>query len=226
MRELSRLALQAFAAEPDVQPKQKKKKKKRKAKGNGGGNPMGLAQAVQTGTKGKVKKRVESGEVRVSRSEYLVELTTAAATGLVRSEILLRPASFPWLSNISKAFEMYKWEKLVFEYRPSVGAATDGNFAMAADWGSKSLADAFTRAQLFSLTPSVDTPVWSPVKSFSLPKNRLQTRTWYFVGDNEEELLEQAPGWLAYIAKTNGAKTVGEIWVHYTVCLAGTRPVA
>lgn len=212
-----------------------KKKKKKKKSAATGGNPAGLtlpiaSTSVSKSAKKKAKRKaLNSGEVSISRTEYLAELTTGA-DGVVKGQYRLEPKTFSWLANVSKAFELYKWQSLSFEYRPAVGANTDGMFAMAVDWGKATLGDNFTRGDLFSLTPSVDTPVWQPTKprNFALPRNKLQTREWYEVSvdpNDNANTLDRQPGSLAVHAKSSANKVIGEIWVTYSVTLSGTRKV-
>lgn len=160
------------------------------------------------------------------RSERLVDV------GKDAKSLLFHPANFPWLKNLSKAFDMYQWLRVVIEYKPVVGAMTDGATAVGFDWSTQDVKFADKDGKLHSVgvtpsrdaalacTPCFDTPVWQ-VKSLVLPADKLQQRLWYSLSMSEN--LAAVPGALVF-ASTKDAAT-GEIWVHYKVRLSGTKTV-
>lgn len=182
------------------------------------------------------------GEVVISRSEFLVTIKTGA-DGTLGGSLVLSPVNFPWLSNVSKCFERIRWRSCRLEYRPAVGANTDGTIAGGIDWGAKSAkaslliiggklalqeTAAVARDQVLATTPCFDGPVWQRVPNFQVPAARLQSRAWYEIppdASSDIPVYDQSPGTLLYHAQSSANKTVGEFWVHYTVVLSGTRKV-
>lgn len=175
------------------------------------------------------------GEVTVSRVELLQTVTTGS-DGAASGSVVLAPFNMPWLVNLAKAFERIRWIACALEYRPTVGANTDGSIAVGVDWGAKSLtvADgrlttlgAIDKSGVLACTPSVDTPVWARVPRIVVPAARLQSRAWYELVENVTTvaLYDAAPGSLVFYANGAANKTVGELWVSYTVVLSGTRKV-
>nr|UUW06590.1 VP3 [Cat Tien Macrotermes solemo-like virus] len=166
---------------------------------------------------------VAQGDVVVSRSELLDTVSTDPTS------LLLHPDNLPWLKNLAKAFELYRWISVVLEYRPLVGTYSNGAIAMGADWGTQSAkldkgklvsskVAAISREAILAMTPSVDTPQWKPVARLPLPTTRLQGKRWY------DCATADGPGYVANISTTN--KDCGEVWLHYKVHLTGTRVVA
>lgn len=162
------------------------------------------------------------GEVVLSRSERLTNTSTDV------KDYWLHPANFPWLKNLAQAFELYRWVRCNIEYRPLVGATKDGSAAVGVDWSAQSMtleqgrylrAGKSTRDDVLACTPNFDTPVWQRVPRLVLPADKLRQRLWY---DLKNTSYDTAPGSVAVVSSSNDS---GEIWVHYTVVMAGTRSV-
>lgn len=176
---------------------------------------------------------VSQGEVTVARSELLKDVVTAS-DGKVGASVVLAPLNLPWLSNIAKAFERVRWHSARIEYRPAVGANTDGTVAVGFDWGSTDvksvegnwqLVAAIDKPAVLSCTPNIDMPVWQRA-TLSIPNARLQSRAWYDLPkESISTIFDEAPGTVVYAAQSGAGKTVGELWLHYRVQLSGTRKV-
>lgn len=171
-----------------------------------------------------------AGDVVVSRSELLTTVGTTVATAI------LHPSNFPWLGNLAKVFERYRFVSLQLEYRPLVGANTAGSVAMGVDWTTSSMSlvssptgqmhlkgyKAADRTDILALTPSADTPVWQRIPRISVPTGLLQSRLWYDTSTPTTTSIipDYAPG---YVASTSTVDKAGEVWVHYRIHLSGTR---
>lgn len=245
--------LQRLKAAGGAVPKKGSKSKKKKVTSTSTPGTTGTAVTLAvTAGKGKKKKKsksaptMERGEINISMFEMLSSVKTGA-DGTVTGSVLVDPSNLPWLSNISKAFERVRWHSVSLEWRPSVGANTDGSFAMGFDWGDKSAdrlkarkvggrevicvheLDAIDRMEVLSCTPCVDTPVWQRVPNFVIPGSRLQSRTWYEIPDDPKSttvgLYDRAPGSLVYQCSGAANKSMGEVWIRYGAKLFGTRKV-
>lgn len=223
----------------------KGRKKSRGGKSQATPGTSGAAVVTNLGAGGSKRKRkarrgggnqLSQGEVVVSRSELLDTLTTGTDGKASASKVLV-PVNLPWLSNVAKAFERCRWQSVRIEYRPAVGANTDGTVAVGFDWGSSNeakegdggawtLVRAIDRVGVLACTPNVDGPVWSKA-SLTIPSQRLQSRAWYEVpaAAPTSDVYDFAPGSLVYYVQGAASKTLGEIWVHYRVQLSGTRKV-
>lgn len=168
------------------------------------------------------------GEVVLARSERVQDVTN---TGV---GVVFHPSSFPWLKNLAKAFDLYRWLSVTLEYRPLVGSTTAGAVALGFDWSAKTVptveregrlevAAAPTRDGILACSPCYDGPVWQRATRMSLPAARLQQVRWF---DLTSTGTDSAPGYFSVIATGTADKAVvGEVWAHYKVVLAGTRKV-
>lgn len=228
--------------------KNRRRRQKRKAKKNGLNQTPGTAGGaivipMNVGKK-KNKKRgsgsgVAAGEVTIARSEYLTEVKTSDQ-GKASGDFILDVMNFPWLSNIAKAFERIRWNSAVIEYRPAVGTTSDGLFCLGFDWGDKSAAalerqengflgfyKTVERSAVLACTPANDTQVWNKTR-MNIPAGRLQSRQWYEIPASTTTsvaVYDRAPGSVVYSASSGNSKVVGELWIHYSVRLSGTRKV-
>lgn len=173
------------------------------------------------------------GEVRLARTELLYTV----ASSPIGSAIFLAPDNLPWLKNLAKAFERYKFHKLVIEYRPLVGTTQGGSIALGIDWASASttadmdvdsdlyvlVGAAPTKAKVMACTPSIDMPSWQSGK-LVVPASRLMSRAWYELGTipTDTSVYDFGPGFLAQISSLASS---GEIWLHYDITMTGTKPV-
>lgn len=184
---------------------------------------MGVAQ-VNTLNRG-----LANGDIVIARSELLKTTTKAG------SAVILHPSSFPWLKTLVKVFERYRFVSLALEYRPLVGTQTPGSFTMGVDWMTNTVKTALTKhgdltlalgtidkPAILALTPSVDSPVWQPVKRLVIPPSILNTRLWYVTDapDASSNVEDYTP---AYIVQQSSDDNQGEVWIHYKVHLSGTR---
>lgn len=114
------------------------------------------------------------------------------------------------------------------EYRPLVGTQTAGAVAIGMDWSATEVTvegdrlvrvgAAPTRDKALACTPCVDTAVWQRVPSMILPGDKLRQKAWYSL---TKAAAIDAAGYVDVVPTTTD--TVGEVWLHYTVELAGTR---
>jgi len=145
--------------------------------------------------------------------------------------VALHPSNLPWLKNLSKAFDMYRWLAVRLEYRPLVGTTKDGAVAVGLDWATSDVAyvqqgelfaltTAPTRDQALACTPCFDTPIWT-VKEITAQQDKLRQKNWYSLS---KVTAESTTATVLY-AKSGDVAKPGEIWLHYRVILGGTRAV-
>lgn len=167
------------------------------------------------------------GEVTLSRSERFQDVTKA-------TNWTLHPHNLPWLANLVKAFDMVRWDRAIIEYRPLVGTTSDGAVAVGFDWAQKEvvtvdgrLAAAVgkdpTRDNALACTPCFDIPFWG-TRQMHLEPSRLRQRNWWPAVSDVKDLAY--PGSVLVVPSTAYTTAKGEIWLHYTVTLSGTRTVA
>nr|UXD80076.1 putative capsid protein [Lasius neglectus virus 3] len=181
------------------------------------------AQAVASGSGAGKKRRNRrkradidfSGTVRVSREELLVELVSNSAVS-----IELIPSEFSTLKGIANSFERAKWHSLAVFYKPGVGTTKDGLVTYGVDWDGRK--PAVTRKDIAAYTPSSTHAIWADTSNrpLHLPQKMLQSRDWYVYASDADK-VDKGPGTLA--VKTDYASGGGELWVRYSVTLAGMR---
>lgn len=221
------------------QPKAAAKKKSGKNKKKKAGPTMPVP-----GTSAGPSRASGKGEFTFSRKEYLGQIETTKPSGKSSASygksVFLTPQAMPWLKNLSKCFERYRWNSLTVQYIPDVGATKDGSIAMGIDWDQSNVSSQsfglkdevwgsgdYDRLGVVSLTPSQVTPLWKPA-SIALPKGLLQSRKWYTApskDDVPESPSDFGTGFLAVFASSSDAMVVGDVWVSYSVTFAGTRKV-
>lgn len=166
---------------------------------------------------------VGAGDIRLTRSEMVREVTVAANATSASGQFALGPPSFAFLKNLYGSFERYRWHSLSVYYKPAVGTTTNGLVSYGIDYTASKTDQ--TRVQISTFTPNASHAVWadSTNKQLVVPKNMLMSREWYVDGG---DTVDKVTGNICYAATTTApsAKTVlGELWVKYDVELAGTR---
>lgn len=222
-------ALTSLLARMKTNGGKKKKRGARPAK-SAAGQPTPGTSGVVTTVRGGARRRrrpaagVSDGSVTLTRKELCVTVTTASSPPSLAELIPLVPSGtvLPWLYNITKVFERLVWRSVRVEYVPMVGTTEGGSVIYGVDWAyAVDTATKATRANVSTLTPVCDGPIWQR-SAISLPASELQTRRFYSLVSTDK--FDNSPGQLCVNATSKTAATVGEIWVTYTVSLSGTRP--
>jgi len=76
------------------------------------------------------------GNCTVTHYEYMFDVDGGAGAGFVQ-DVMINPqngSAFTWLSSLATRFEMYKFQKLVFHYKPSTGTNTNGYVVIGFDF--------------------------------------------------------------------------------------------
>lgn len=172
--------------------------------------------------------------MRVSRDELLATLNPSNS-GSVSASIPINPLMksagttatnfLPWLAGLASSWERIIWHTLEVSWRPSVGTTTNGIIAYGVDWDPKKADAAPTRAQVTSLTPVKDHPIWQATDSMPLraARNMLQSRKHYIL--RGAELLDSCPGSIlvSVINAPKDLSSLGELWCRYDVTLLGPK---
>lgn len=215
-----------MCAVSNAAPKKKRKRNRRKAAPAVPG-AMALAPVAGASTQRRPRRRrarpgrqlgtLEAGMATITRSELLVEDTSSAGG------VLLNPLKFSWLKSLAAVFETFRFERVSIEYRPLVGTTNDGAAAFGVDWATTSYSvyqrrwgAAPKRAQILACSPNWDGPVWERSGLIHLAPTLLHQRMHYSIDGTD--VLDTAPGTVVYMSAKKG-----EIWIHYTVRLSGTR---
>lgn len=172
---------------------------------------------------------ISAGEIRIRRRELLVSAKSGADPGkeaIFSSQ--LYPSSFPWLKNVAKCFERFKWNRLEFTWRPAVGTTTNGLVTYGILWDPAAKAPD-SRDKVSALTPVMDHPFWQSTENspLTIAGPRLRARNWYNMSSTD--VSDSSPGLFA-LAFAFGSSVIntlmGEIWVEYDIVLDGTVSAA
>lgn len=162
-----------------------------------------------------------SGSIRIRRKEFLGQVK-GNTTGTASSYYSLSPTSFPWLKNLAKSFDRYKWHSCVIYWKPAVATTQAGIFIMGLDWDSQTTAT-LDMEWVAALTPVSEVPVWQMCQLVA-PPSKLMTRKEYFItGDTKADQVDLTPGYLAWSVSSKLDDVVGHLWVEYDMTLFGTN---
>nr|QKN22640.1 coat protein [Erysiphe necator associated sobemo-like virus 1] len=166
------------------------------------------------------------GEVTLARRELAATVKLNVSEQSANGAIHIVPDSFTFLKGIGKSFDRFRWSKIHFFYKPAVGTTYGGLVSIGIDWDSQ--AGVQDRQQISALTPNRAFSAWSDTEKspLVLPTNRLQSREWYLPHRENADDIDKGPGilkWAVDGEKTTTGKTIGEIWVDYSVSMSGTN---
>jgi len=181
--------------------------------------------AVGTKIKGAMKPNVSFSDVgcTVTHTEYCFDITatTGAGTGKVERINPQRASVFTWLSALATRFEMYRFRRLKFHYKPSVGTSNDGYVLLGFDFdaydvGVDGSPTPASKPEMLAWKYSSKCAVWQSTTLDVTPDSRLATMRYCdfnYRGDARLDIL----GNLEIRAASDVEKFVGEIFVEYTV---------
>lgn len=177
--------------------------------------------------------RSEGDGVRLCHREYLADVIGGNLFSTV--SLSINPGvsdTFPWLSTVAQAFEEYRFEGLVFEYRSSSGsvasaAPTLGNVILATQYNA--LDEPFVTKQQMdsyeystSLVPSVCGLHGVECATSLTPVGTLYVRSGGVPAGADPRLYDLG----TFTVATQGQQStyqVGELWVSYDVVLRKPR---
>jgi len=186
-------------------------------------NQEPISYAFKTQQKGP-KFGFKDGCATVSHTEYLLDIY-ANSSDYNCGKIPINPGlsgPFPWLSRIAANWEAFKFEKLVFSYKPAAPTTTKGTILMVSDPNPLNPIPE-SKTDFLQMKGAVTTNVfkllnYAPIqKDFNLEAN-------YYVrtqepGNNEDlRLYDPCNFFIAYWGCESGS-TLGELHVSYVVKL-------
>lgn len=169
--------------------------------------------------RGRTNRRVSrsagtqaAGSVVFSRNEYLGSFKSV--------NIPLQPGKTKasQLDNISKIFELYRWQRLTFSLRPTVGAQADGVYFAGVSYEADHIPASAT--DIAACSPAVSNPV-SRESSITVPVGQLMGRPWLSTTAKSGEGADGVAGYFCLSSDKNIA-----LWMQYTVVLSGPTSVS
>lgn len=175
---------------------------------------------------GTQKNKVKSPNVefssegcRIKHMEYMLDLTSSSS-GPTSQSFTINPQRaqvFTWLSAIATRFEMFKFNKLKFTYRPSCSTVTPGWVAIGFDFDFYD--EAPTKATLLAWRYSTKTTPWAQTTLDVSSDSRIATYRYNnydsLKGDARLDFLGNL--WILIDTGAALAETIGEIFVEYDI---------
>lgn len=166
------------------------------------------------------------GRIRVTNTEFVADLIPTVAGYTVGANLPVNPGmdlAFPWLCHMAYNYESYRFLKLRYEFRSSVGSQSGGRVMMFVDYDAADAAPA-NKQMFLSNHEAISAPIWgscdlncdradllkSPQKfhRYGVLAANLDVKTY-----DTANLFVATSGIDAALVGT----TVGEIYVSYVV---------
>lgn len=172
-------------------------------------------------------------QITIQHREYICDVTQPASETFTCTFRPVNPAffpAFPWLSAIAARFEMYRWNKLNYEYVPVVGTSIAGSVALIPDYDAADDNSHRTKAELFTFADTARCSVWDTMVQRCRPEHLCRVQRLY---TRDAELVTTA-GSTGMDLKTYDALQIGvalstvsvgtntqygELWAEYSVTL-------
>lgn len=198
----------------------KSKARKPKTMKNGSGK---VSYIGKTNTGSRLVKNSPKNEVRMSRREYITDITPQAGWSVFK--LAINPGdsySFPWLSGVARNFEKYVINKLTIEYKTGQSSIIPGKIQMGPDF-DPSDPSPMSKKELLTYTLACDGPVWQNF-SLDIPKGYLMNQKKYYVRShgesvNDLKLYDACNIFIGSDANSTELSYLGEIWINYDITL-------
>jgi hypothetical protein len=203
----------------------KNKKNRQQSKRNKvkGGQPPPKMVSVPSGRSMIVHNRNKALKtLTISHREYVTDVSTIDGSQLSHIEVNpALPLSFPWLAQIARQFETYKFLKLHYLYVPNVGSSTDGRIVIAPDYDAADV-DPISVNILMNYEDCASSPLWNPLGCYCSRVN-LNKRVAYYtrfqtLADNLDVKTYDTAKLFIHTTGAS-AKVVGGLFVDYTIVL-------
>lgn len=160
-----------------------------------------------------------SGSITIKRSEMIKSVTTDASGNVGYISLLIHPDSFAFLKNLSKSFEMVRWNSVSIRYVTALGSTEGGLISIG--FKPNPEATGYNRVQVMAMTPSLSCVCHSNSRRLVVPKDKLQPVKWFYLKAGAQE--DKEPGSFGIVVDSSKkSTTIGELWVDYDVTLSGT----
>ncbi len=206
----------------------KKGKEKQRPPANGRGPAARKVMApvakgsVRTMRKPQMSNLSTPGDIRVVHREYIADLTGSAA--FASNAFAVNPGlvgTFPWLSQIARRFESYRFRKLRFSFETESATTQTGVVLGALDFDASDAAPE-SKQQAMAYRNSVRSPPWSDF-DFNATAEDLRKRASYYVRNGSlsanQDIKLYDTGNFFCCTSGNSVATLGELYVEYDVDL-------
>jgi len=163
--------------------------------------------------------------VRLTHRERIANLTATTANTPVSMIINPRRADvFPWLNTLATAFDMYRFNRLSFEYKPTCPTTTAGELVMAIDYDPTDDPAGISPANLASMRGAVSTHLYAPANCYFETAAVIQaTHRYYCNSAGSADRLNDV-GRFVLNARAMTDVLAGALYVSYDVTFYDAEP--
>lgn len=181
-------------------------------------NNAPVAISTKSGNQGKDYYRTKGME-RIS--DVSANSTSYAVTGVFLNAA--NPSLFPWLSGIAKKYDLYRFNKLIFRYKPSLPTSEAGNVYLGIDYNTLDPAPP-TSTDFCQLSHWNTNVVWKPQSL----QAKVPSNDWFYTRQgsvpNADYKTYDIGKFFVAVENISYISTVGYIEVEYEVEFARRQP--
>jgi len=205
--------------------------------------PVKRALPPRSGRPGRMKTPRAMPGVAIQRAPEIVRNTGLQITvshtekiGVVNASILntnhkfiinpRRQLSFPWLSRLAQAFDMYRVLKMSVSYKPTCPTTTRGELVMAFDYDPTDDNSFSPAADIAAMRGAVAGPLYAPSVLYFDPAATPQSTHKFFCAEGgvADRFNDIATLW--YNASSDAILMGGSLYIGYTIQLIDAEPVS
>lgn len=186
--------------------------------------PVAQGRIVKTGAPRMTTMR--NGDCLIAHREYIQDITanTGSPSTFQATQFVLNPgqvATFPWLSNVAKNFESYRFRKLKFCYETEAPSSLGGSLVQSVDYDATDAAP-LTKQQAMAYRNAVRSAPWEPCCHTSAREDMAKQKT-YFVRPGAQpvgtdiKLYDTGNLFVCTQNVTTASAVCGELYVEYEV---------
>jgi len=186
--------------------------------------PVAQGRIVKTGAPRMTTMR--NGDCLIAHREYIQDITanTGNPSTFQATQFVLNPgqvATFPWLSNVAKNFESYRFRKLKFCYETEAPSSLGGSLVQSVDYDATDAAP-LTKQQAMAYRNAVRSAPWEPCCHTSAREDMAKQKT-YFVRpgaqppNTDVKMYDTGNLFVCTQNVTTASAVCGELYVEYEV---------
>jgi len=186
--------------------------------------PVARTRIVKTGTPKMMTMR--NGDCLIAHREYIQDITanTGSPSTFQATQFALNPgqvATFPWLSNVAKNFESYRFKKLKFHYETEAPSSLGGSLVQSIDYDATDAAP-LTKQQAMAYRNAVRSAPWEPCCHTSAREDMAKQKSYFVragalpVG-TDIKMYDTGNLFVCTQNVTTASAVCGELYVEYEV---------
>jgi len=184
--------------------------------------PVAKTQVTRTPAP-KIHRSSMNGDVVVEHEEFLADIS--GSTAFTNNVFPVNPGlyqSFPWLSQMARLFESYKFESLEYQFKTEAATTAIGSVMAAIDYDASD-APPVSKQQLATYRGYARSSPWNNFNQRSLKEDLSKRKTYYVrtagLTANQDPQLFDTGLFIISTERQADTSVVGELYVKYRVRL-------